>query len=84
MCKIMIVNVTNLQADYTVNGHVYQLVFPMDINEMIPADDSVRLLSAVLERMDYSKWYAAYSRMGEARCHRSVCLRSRIRIHEVC
>jgi transposase len=31
---------------------------------MIPADDSVRLLSAVLERMDYSKLYAAYSRMG--------------------
>jgi len=36
----------------------------MDIGEMIPADDSVRLLSAVLERMDYSKLYAAYSRMG--------------------
>jgi len=31
---------------------------------MIPADDSVRLLSAVFERMDYSKLYAAYSRMG--------------------
>ncbi|XWE63879.1 IS1182 family transposase [Sporomusa sphaeroides] len=36
----------------------------MDIGEMIPADDSVRLLSAVLERMDYSKLVAAYSRMG--------------------
>jgi transposase len=36
----------------------------MDIGEMIPADDSVRLLSAVLERMDYRKLYAAYSRMG--------------------
>ncbi|WP_017531436.1 MULTISPECIES: IS1182 family transposase [Pelosinus] len=36
----------------------------MDIGDMIPADDSVRLLSAVLERMDYSKLYAAYSRMG--------------------
>ena len=31
---------------------------------MIPADDSVRLLDAVLERMDYSKLYAAYSRTG--------------------
>ncbi|WP_040293734.1 IS1182 family transposase [Acetonema longum] len=31
---------------------------------MIPANDSVRLLSAVLERMNYSKLYAAYSRMG--------------------
>jgi transposase len=31
---------------------------------MIPADDSVRLLDAVFERMDYSKLYAAYSRYG--------------------
>lgn len=30
---------------------------------MIPADDSVRLLNAVMERMDYRKLYAAYSRM---------------------
>jgi transposase len=36
----------------------------MDIGEMIPADDSVRLLDAVLERMDYTKLYAAYSRYG--------------------
>jgi Transposase and inactivated derivatives len=36
----------------------------MDIGDMIPADDSVRLLSAVLERMNYSKLHAAYSRMG--------------------
>ena len=36
----------------------------MDIGELIPADDSVRLLSAVLERMDYSKLHAAYSRLG--------------------
>ena len=31
---------------------------------MIPADDSVRLLNAVLERMDYSKLHEAYSRYG--------------------
>ena len=31
---------------------------------MIPADDSVRLLDAVLERMDYRKLEAAYSRYG--------------------
>lgn len=36
----------------------------MDIGEMIPEDDSVRLLNSALERMDYSKLYAAYSRMG--------------------
>ena len=36
----------------------------MDIGEMIPADDSVRLLNAVLERIDYRKLHAAYSRLG--------------------
>jgi transposase len=36
----------------------------MDIGEMIPADDSVRLLDAVFERIDYTKLYAAYSRYG--------------------
>lgn len=36
----------------------------MDIGEMIPADDSVRLLNSVLERMNYRKLHAAYSRLG--------------------
>lgn len=36
----------------------------MDIGEMIPADDSVRLLNSILERVNYSKLYAAYSRFG--------------------
>lgn len=36
----------------------------MEIGELIPEDDSVRLLNSALERMDYSKLYAAYSRMG--------------------
>jgi len=31
---------------------------------MIPADDSVRLLNAILERMDYKRLQAAYSRLG--------------------
>src|SRR5690606_6203125 len=54
----------NLQPDYTSAGNVYQLVIPMDIGEMIPADDSVRLLNSILERVNYSKLYAAYSRFG--------------------
>ena len=36
----------------------------MDIGELIPADDSVRLLNCALEGMNYSKLYAAYSRLG--------------------
>ncbi|MTI96511.1 MAG: transposase, partial [Firmicutes bacterium] len=53
-----------LQPKYTSTGSVYQLVIPMDIGELIPEDDSVRLLSAVLERIDYGKLHAAYSRLG--------------------
>jgi len=55
---------TITQPEYTVNGSEYQLVIPMDIGELIPEDDSVRLLSAIMERMDYSKLYSAYSRIG--------------------
>ena len=57
-------NLNTLRPDYTSNGSVYQLVLPMDIGELIPADDSVRILGSVLERMDYSKLRAAYSRFG--------------------
>ena len=53
-----------LQPKYTLAGCEYQLALPMDVALLIPADDSVRLLSAVLERMDYRKLHAAYSRMG--------------------
>ena len=52
------------QLDYTANGSVYQLVIPMDIGELIPCDDSVRLLDAILERLDYTNLYNAYSRLG--------------------
>jgi transposase len=39
-------------------------VLPVNVGFSIPVDDSVRLLNAVLERMDYGKLHAAYSRMG--------------------
>ena len=55
---------TIIQPDYTAFGSVYQLAIPMDIGELIPSDDSVRLLDAILERIDYSELYNAYSRMG--------------------
>ena len=55
-----------LQPNYTLTGGVYQLALPIDVGLRIPADDSVRLLSAVFERMDYSKLRAAYSRMGRS------------------
>lgn len=40
------------------------MALPMEIGYLIPADDSVRLLNAVLERMDYRKLRMAYSRLG--------------------
>ena len=56
---------TNSQPDnYMLTGGIYQLALPIDVAVRIPADDSVRLLNAVFERMNYAKLYAAYSRMG--------------------
>ncbi|MEA4888383.1 MAG: IS1182 family transposase [Clostridiaceae bacterium] len=41
-----------------------QLSLPIETGILIPADDSVRLLSQVMEELDYSKLYQAYSRLG--------------------
>ena len=41
-----------------------QLVLPLDLEIMIPETDSVRLLSTVLEGLDYSELYNAYSTNG--------------------
>jgi transposase len=42
-----------------------QLALPFDTDILIPADDSVRLLNRVMEELDYTQLYAAYSRHGE-------------------
>ena len=52
------------RPNYTLAGCEYQLALPMDVALLIPADDSVRLLNVVFERIDYSKLRAAYSRIG--------------------
>ena len=39
-------------------------MLPMDTEILIPADDPVRLASAQLEELDYSKLYHAYSPKG--------------------
>lgn len=41
-----------------------QLVLPIDLEIMIPETDSVRFLSTVLEGLDYSELYNAYSTNG--------------------
>lgn len=55
-----------LQKDYTIDGREYQLVLPMNVEVLIPKDDSVRLLSKVTEGLDYSKLMQAYSHKGRA------------------
>ena len=53
---------SKIQVDYTAKTKNFQLVFPINFEINIPADDSVRLLSNVLEEIDYTELYGAYSR----------------------
>ena len=41
-----------------------QLHLPLNVEVLIPEDDSVRLLSHILEGLDYTKLYKAYSSKG--------------------
>lgn len=54
-----------LQKDYTINQKFYQLKLPLNIDYMIPANDSVRLLSQFVEEMDLTDLYSTYSRIRE-------------------
>ena len=42
----------------------YQLKLPIDLEIFIPEDDSVRLLSLMMEELNYKKLYEAYSQNG--------------------
>ncbi len=53
------INIT--QKKYAQSDGFYQLVLPLDLEVLIPEDDSVRLLREVMEGLDYSKLYKAYS-----------------------
>ncbi|GAA0116608.1 hypothetical protein UT300016_23350 [Clostridium senegalense] len=55
----------NLQKNYTSIGGHYQLKLPINIDCMIPVDDSVHLLSQFVEGMDLEDLYLAYSRLRE-------------------
>ena len=47
----------NLQKDYTQNSGGYQLKLTLNIETIIPEDDSVRLLSQFVEAMDLTDLY---------------------------
>ena len=53
-----------LQKDYTQNAEGYQLKLPLNIEIIIPEDDSVRLLSQVVEAMDLTDLYSTYERIN--------------------
>ena len=52
------------QVEYTAYGTEYQVCLPLDLGKIIPSNDPVRLLNAVLEEMDYRNLTATYSRLG--------------------
>lgn len=54
----------NTQVDYTVYGAGNQVYLPINTEILIPSDEPVRLLSAIMEELDYSKLMATYSRLG--------------------
>ncbi|MGO1044579.1 hypothetical protein ACTPEO_17740 [Clostridioides difficile] len=56
-----------IQIDYTTYGDNYQLKLPLNIDYIIPKDDSVRLLSQIIEEMNLEKLYNTYSRIRENR-----------------
>lgn len=53
-----------LHKDYTLWGDNYQLVLPLDLGYLVPADDSIRLLSQFIERMFLGDLYRTYYREG--------------------
>ncbi len=59
-------NTFTLHKNYTPFGQNYQLVLPLEIEHMIPEDDSVRLLSQFIERMFLGDLYQTYSRKGHS------------------
>ncbi|MBU5455017.1 transposase, partial [Caproiciproducens sp. MSJ-32] len=54
-----------LQKNYTLNQRYFQLKLPINIDCMIPENDSVRLLSQFVEEMDLEDLYSTYSRVRE-------------------
>ena len=50
------------QKNYTTLGSIYQLKLPLNIECIIPKDDSVRLLGQIVEEMNLQEIYQSYSR----------------------
>lgn len=53
-----------LHKNYTLNEEGYQLKLPLNLETIIPVDDSVRLLSRFVEAMDLTDLYSTYERIN--------------------
>ncbi len=53
-----------LHKNYTLNEEGYQLKHPLNLETIIPVDDSVRLLSQFVEAMDLTDLYSTYERIN--------------------
>jgi transposase len=54
----------NTQLEFTPKTTSYQLALPLNVDILIPKNDPVRLLSEIMDQLDYSELYQAYSRKG--------------------
>ena len=52
------------QQKYTENAVNMQLIMPLDFEVLIPENDSVRLLSQIVEELDFTDLRTAYSSKG--------------------
>ena len=52
-----------LHKNYSLNQSGYQLKLPLNLETIIPEDDSVRLLSQFVEEMDLTDLYSTYERV---------------------
>ena len=53
-----------LQKNYTLNQSGYQLKLPLELDAVIPENDSVRLLSQFVEELDLTDLYSTYERIN--------------------
>lgn len=58
-------NLNTTVKNYTTNEKYFQLQIPMNLNVIIPENDSVRLLSQFVEEMDLTCLYDTYSILKE-------------------
>ena len=52
------------QKKYNTGSQIYQLALPLNYEVIIPEDDSVRLLSQIVKKLDYTELYRVYSSEG--------------------